>query len=62
LSGIAADSNTLLRRAVSRALRAARRAEAASIALRMTFLACVGLRSNQSPSLSPTTFWTNAFA
>ena len=35
---------------------------AAWIALRMMSRACVGLRSNQSPSWSPVTFCTNDFA
>ena len=59
LPGMPKDSSGDLRRALSRALRAARRACEAMMALRMISLAGPGLRSNQSPRWSVTALDTN---
>ncbi len=62
LPGSEADSSRPLRRVRSRALRAATRAVAAWIDLRMMSAASTGLRSNQSLRCSWTTFCTKVLA
>ena len=62
LPGIEFDSSRPLRRVASRALRAAMRAAAAWIDLRMTSLASTGCASSHAPSWSLTTCCTNRLA
>ena len=62
LPGMPPDSSRPLRRVASRALRAAMRAAAAWIDLRMTSRASFGCESSQSPSCSLTTRCTNVLA
>ena len=62
LPGMPPDSSRPLRRVASRAFRAAIRAAAAWIDLRMTSRASVGCDSSQLPSWSFTTRCTNVLA